>query len=174
MGFNSAPGWNDYSFVLFMKKFKAKLENPDPKMDVAHISIPFDVEKIYGTKGQVKVKATFDGHPYRGVLANMGTGCHLILVRKDVRQAIGKKVGDYVNVTLEKDEEERLVELPKELKQLLSKSAKAKSFFDSLSFTNRKEYARWITSAKREETKVKRLKAVIPRLLAGKRNPSEK
>ncbi|HEY9008276.1 MAG TPA: DUF1905 domain-containing protein [Ohtaekwangia sp.] len=62
----------------FKQVFKAVLENPDTSMDAAFVSIPFDVEKVYGTKGQVKVKATFDGHPYRGVLANMGTGCHVI------------------------------------------------------------------------------------------------
>ncbi len=157
-----------------MKRFKAILENPEQKIDMAYVSIPFNVEKEYGTRGQVKVKATFDGHPYRGVMANMGTGCHLILVRKDVREAIGKKAGDRVAVTIEKDEEERIVELSEELKRVLSKNAKAYSIFNTLSYTNRKEYAVWVKSAKRDETKINRLNAVVPKLLAGKRNPSEK
>ena len=157
-----------------MKKFKAVLENPEKKMDIAYVSIPFDVVEVYGTRGQVKVNATFDGHPYRGVIANMGTGCHIIGVRKDIREAIGKLVGDIVTVTIEKDDMERTVDIPKELKALLAKSPKAKSFYDSLSFSNRKEYAVWISSAKKEETKVKRLKAIIPKLLAGKKNPSDK
>ena len=157
-----------------MKKFKAVLENPEGKMDIAYVSIPFDVEKEYGSKGQVKVKATFDGHPYRGSLVNMGTGCHIIGLRKDVRQAIGKQVGDVVQVTIEKDEDERVVHVPDDLKKLLAKNKKAQSFFDSLSYTNRKEYAVWIDSAKKEETKIKRLKEIVPKLLAGKKNPSEK
>jgi bifunctional DNA-binding transcriptional regulator/antitoxin component of YhaV-PrlF toxin-antitoxin module len=157
-----------------MKKFKAILENPDQKMDVAYVTIPFDVEKVYGTKGQVKVNATFDGYPYRGVIANMGTGCHIIGIRKDIRKAIGKQVGDVVSVTIEKDEQERVVEIPAVLKMILTKNAKAKAFYDSLSHTNRKEYAGWISSAKKEETKAARLKAIVTKLLAGKRNPSEK
>jgi hypothetical protein len=157
-----------------IKKFKAVLENPEGKMDIAFISIPFDVEKVYGSKGQVKVKATFDGHAYRGVLANMGTGCHILGIRKDIRQAIGKQVGDVVQVTIEKDEAERVVDVPAELQKLLTKNPKAKSYFDSLSFTNRKEYALWISSAKKEETKAKHLKEILPKLLAGKKNPSEK
>jgi Domain of unknown function (DUF1905)/Bacteriocin-protection, YdeI or OmpD-Associated len=157
-----------------LKKFKAILEHPDKKGDMAYIAMPFDVLTVFGTKGQVKVKATFDGHPYRGVIANMGTGCHIIGVRKDIRQAIGKQTGDVVLVTIEKDEEERVVNVPEELEKLLTKSAKAKLFFDSLSFTNRKEYAVWIASAKKEETKVKRLKEILPKLLAGKKNPSDK
>jgi Domain of unknown function (DUF1905)/Bacteriocin-protection, YdeI or OmpD-Associated len=129
--------------------FEAVLEKIDDKMDTAFVAFPFDVEKIYGTKGQVKVNATFDGHPYRGVLANMGTGCHVIGVRKDIRAAINKKIGDRVKVTVEKDTQEREVDIPHELEKLLSKNMKAKSFYESLSFTNRKEYALWISSAKK-------------------------
>jgi hypothetical protein len=157
-----------------MKKFKGLLENPEKKMDIAYIAIPFDVEKVYGTKGQVKVRVTFDGHPYRGVIANMGTGCHIIGVRKDIRKAIGKEVGDVVNVTIEKDEEERIVEVPEDLETLLSKNRQAREFYDSLSFTNRKEYALWISSAKKDETREKRLKDALTKLLAGKKNPAEK
>jgi hypothetical protein len=156
------------------KIFTAVIEKPDDGMDTAYVSIPYDVQEVYGTRGQVKVKATFDGHPYRGVLSNMGTGCHIIGLRNDVRQAIGKQVGDKVKVEIEPDFEERVVEIPADLKKELAKSKKAQEFFDSLSFTNRKEYAQWISSAKKEETRAKRLSEVVPKLLKGKKNPSEK
>ena len=154
--------------------FKAILENPDSSMDTAYVSIPFDVEKVYGTKGQVKAKAWFDGVEYRGVLANMGPGCHVILVRKDIRAAIGKNVGDTVRVQIERDTEERVVEIPEPLAKALAENKKATTFFDTLSYTNRKEYARWISEAKKDETRTKRLEATIEKLLAGKKNPSEK
>jgi hypothetical protein len=152
--------------------FKAKLEKSDDGMDTAFITVPFNVEKTYGTKGQVKVKASFDGHPYRGVIANMGTGCHIIGVRKDIRAAIKKSVGDLVDVTIEKDNEERVVDVPEDLKKALSKSRKAEEFYSSLSFTNRKEYAIWVSSAKKTETREKRVAESIKKLLAGKKNPS--
>ncbi|MEJ0055469.1 MAG: DUF1905 domain-containing protein [Bacteroidota bacterium] len=75
--------------------FKGILVTAVKGMDAACVAVPLNVEKIFGTKGQVKVKATFDGHPYRGVITNMGTGSHCIGVRKDIRKAIGKKIGDY-------------------------------------------------------------------------------
>jgi len=152
--------------------FEAVLERTQEGMDAAYVEVPFNVEKLYGTKGQVKVLATFDGHPYRGVLANMGTGCHILGVRKDIRLAIGKKIGEKINVTIEQDTLERIVEVPDELQRLLTKNPKAKSFYESLSFTNRKEYAQWISSAKRPETKTKRLAETLTRLLKGKKNPS--
>lgn len=156
------------------KKFKAVLENPEAEIDAAFVSIPFDVEEVFGTKGHVKVKALFDGQPYRGILANMGTGCHVIIVRKDIREAIRKKVGDTVTVEIEEDLQERIVDLPEDLKKLLTKNTKAKTFFDSLSYTNRKEYAGWISGAKKTETRKRRLKETIAKLLKGMKNPSQK
>jgi hypothetical protein len=156
------------------KKFTAVLETPDDEMDATFVSIPFNVEEVYGTKGQVKVKAWFDDHPYRGILANMGMGCHVIIVRKDIRHAIGKRAGDKVLVELEKDTEERIVTVPEDLKQALAKSPEAEKFFNTLSYTNKKEYAVWITSAKKIETREKRLSEAVQKLMLGKKNPAQK
>lgn len=68
----------------------------------------------------------------------------------------------------------RLIGLPTELEALLAKNGKAKMFYDSLSFTNRKEYVLWISSAKKTETMEKRLKSTLTKLVARKKNPSEK
>ncbi len=75
-----------------------------PDLDGAYVEFPFDVRKEFG-KGRVKVQAAFDGHPYRGSLVRMGTECHIIGVRKDIRAAIGKQPGDMVRVTIREDGE---------------------------------------------------------------------
>ena len=72
------------------------------------------------------------------------------------------------------DRKNRVIAAPKDLQQLLDKSAKAASFFDTLSFTNKREYVGWIIDAKRPETRSQRLEQVIKKLLARKKNPSEK
>jgi hypothetical protein len=64
--------------------------------------------------------------------------------------------------------------IPIDLQQLFLKNKSAQSFFDSLSYTNRKEYVVWVDSAKREETKAERLSKTIEKLKAKKKNPSEK
>lgn len=156
------------------KSFIATIEKPDDGMDTAYVSIPFEVEAVYGTKGQVKVKALFDGYPYRGVLANMGMGCHVIILRKDVRRAIGKTVGDKVKVDLEQDTEERFVAIPDELEKAFLKTPDAKNIFGTLSYTNRKEYAVWISSAKKADTREKRVRDAIQKLLQGKKNPMQR
>ena len=154
--------------------FRALLETDKKNTDNAYVTIPFDVKKTYGTQGQVKVNATFDNHPYRGVMANMGGGRHIIGVRKDIRLAIGKSVGDWIRVTIEQDLEIRTVSVPAELQKILDKNPKVKSFFDSLSYTNRKEYVVWIISAKKTETKENRITQTLSKLLQNKRNPAEK
>ena len=74
-----------------------------PDMDGAYVEIPFDVKKEFG-KGRVLVHATFDGEPYEGQLVRMGTPCHIIGVRKDIRTKIGKQPGDIIHVTLRERE----------------------------------------------------------------------
>ena len=64
--------------------------------------------------------------------------------------------------------------VPIDLQQLLLKNKSAKTFFDSLSYTNRKEYVVWVDSAKRDETKSDRLRKTIEKLNAGLKNPSAK
>ncbi len=72
------------------------------------------------------------------------------------------------------DFEKRLVVPPVELEKIFIKHKKAKEFFTSLSFTNQKEYVVWIEGAKKVETKQRRLDAVVEKLNAGKKNPTEK
>ena len=68
-------------------------------IDGAYVEIPFDVKAVFG-KGRVPVHATFDGVPYDGQVVKMGTPCHIIGIRKDIRAQIGKQFGDTVHVTL--------------------------------------------------------------------------
>ncbi len=131
----------------------------------AFVEIPFDVEAAYGTRGQTRIKATFDGHPYRGSLARMGGTAHVLGVRKDVRAAIRKSIGDTVKVVIEPDLEPRIVAAPDDLKKLFADNAAAGDFFHGLSYTHRKEYVRWIEEAKRPETRVRRLDKTIDMLL---------
>jgi len=70
-----------------------------PDIDGAYVEIPFDVREEFG-KGRVPVRATFDGEPYDGQLVKMGTPCHIIGIRKDIRAKIGKQAGDIIHITL--------------------------------------------------------------------------
>jgi hypothetical protein len=148
--------------------------NADENSGGVHIDFPYDVKTLFGTKGNVKVKLTYDGIPHRGLLTNMGGGCHFLGLKKELREQLGKQAGDTVDVTLVLDTEERTVEIPEALALLLEENPAAKLFFDTLSFSNRKEYAVWIRDAKQEETRANRLTSTLEKLHSGKKNPAEK
>ena len=67
-------------------------------MDAGYVEVPYDIKALFG-KGRLLVHATFDGVPYDGQIVRMGTPCHIIGSRKDIRQKIGKSFGDMVHVT---------------------------------------------------------------------------
>ena len=60
------------------------------------------------------------------------------------------------------------VTVPSDLKLALAKNSKARQTFENFSYSHKKEYVDWITDAKREETRQKRLKTTIQWLSQGK------
>lgn len=82
---------------------------------------------------------------------------------KEIREKIGKGIGEEVKVVLWRDEKERKVGVPSDLAKVMKKE-KLLEFFESLSYTHQKEYSRWITEAKKEETKQSRLEKAIQML----------
>ncbi|MDU2158284.1 YdeI/OmpD-associated family protein, partial [Clostridium sp.] len=102
---------------------------------------------------------------YRGSIVKMGLPCYMIGITKEIRNKIGKTYGDVINVELQKDEEERTIELPEEFKEKLMVNNDAYKFYESLPYSQQRKYFQWITSAKKEETKVKRMEEAIEKLV---------
>ncbi|HTJ12258.1 MAG TPA: YdeI/OmpD-associated family protein [Dinghuibacter sp.] len=68
----------------------------------------------------------------------------------------------------------RAVNVPQDLEHVFTLHPKAKDFFDTLPYSHKREYIRWITDAKRDDTRKRRLDATLEKLRAGKKNPTEK
>ena len=149
-------------------KFKAKIEAGDG--GGAYLLFPYDTEKEFATKGKVPVKATFDGVPYTGSLIKYHNPLHMMGVPKSIREQIGKGPGDTIEVVVWRDEEVRTVEVPAQFEKLIKKQGLL-PIFEKLSYTHRKEYSRWITDAKKEETRLRRLGKAIEMLKKGISTP---
>jgi bifunctional DNA-binding transcriptional regulator/antitoxin component of YhaV-PrlF toxin-antitoxin module len=134
------------------------------------VLFPYDTQEAFGTKGKVPIHATFNGVPYTGSLIKYGFPQHTLHLPKAIREQLGKVPGDTIEVVVWKDESERVLEVPPELAALLKKEALL-PFFESLSYTHRKEYCRWITEAKKEETRSKRLEKAVDMLKKKVRTP---
>jgi hypothetical protein len=143
-------------------------------INAGYIEFPFNVSEVFGIRGMVKIKALFDGKvEYRGIMSNMGTGCHILILTQEVRRKLEKTFGDSVSVELEQDLKVREVLIPEDVQVLLNENPEEKAFFEKLSYTHRKEYVNWINSAKRKETRVKRIILFIEKLQQ-KKKPDQK
>ena len=140
--------------------FKTVLEK-HPNMDATGITIPFDVEKVFGAK-RVPVKVSIGGAEHRSTIARMG-GKYMLVIPKVFRDAAGIKAGEEIEVTMERDTEKRTVEIPKDLARELKKN-NLTDVFSKMSYTHQKEYVNAINDAKKEETRNRRIEKTIEML----------
>jgi hypothetical protein len=113
------------------------------------------------------VAATINGYTWRTSVARMG-GEFLVGLNREVREGAGVAAGDDVDVILELDVAPREVEVPEALAEALAADPQAKASFDGMAFTHRKEYARWIAAAKRDDTRQRRVCQALDMIRAGK------
>ena len=105
------------------------------------------------------VIATVNGHTWRTSVVRMG-GEFLLGLNREVRDAAQAQAGDEVDLELRLDTKPREVEVP----PALAGDSEALAAFEQLSYTHRKEYARWVAEAKRDETRERRVAKTLDRL----------
>jgi hypothetical protein len=146
--------------MSLIKRFKALAEGAGPNKAWCFITVPFDAAKLWGTRGRIAVKGTINGFPYRTNIQPMD-GRHLLTFNKQLQAGAKARAGDMVSVVMERDTEERTVEIPPELARLFRKENEAKMLWSKLAFTHRKEFAQWISGAKQEDTRERRAAKAI-------------
>jgi hypothetical protein len=110
---------------------------------------------------------TINGHRLRTTVMRM-RGEFLFGLSRAARQDASVEIGDTVTFTLELDEAPREVEVPPALEAALDADPEARRAFDALAYTHRKEYARWVAEAKREETRERRVAEAVEMVRAGR------
>src|SRR5713226_1616523 len=146
-------------------KFEALLERPQGAGTWTYLALPLDQEKALGTSSRVPVQGTIDGVRFRSSLLPNGAGGHFMVVKKEIRDMIGKSAGVRVTVSMELDSAPREVIMPEVVLRALLRNKKANEFFKSLSQSHKKAYIQWVESAKKDETKAKRVGKMIEMLL---------
>jgi hypothetical protein len=148
-----------------MIQFKAELQARGPAaaivLDDAQVTVVGEGAKRF------PVVATVNGYTWRTTVARMG-GESLVGLNREVRQGAQVEAGDVVDVTLDLDTAPRDVEVPEALARALADDPAAEAAFARMAFTHRKEYARWVADAKRDETRERRVVQALEMIRAGK------
>lgn len=155
------------------KRFRVLLER-HVTSEATGLVVPFDAQKVFGTRARVPVRGEINGHPYRGSIFPTGDGRHYMVVRKTLREAAGVKGGQTITVTMRRDDEPRTVAPPADLARALKRDRAAREAWDRLSYTHQREYAELIEGAKRPETRARRVEKTLAQLSAGKKELYDK
>ncbi|MEV6298932.1 YdeI/OmpD-associated family protein [Actinoplanes sp. NPDC051861] len=120
-----------------------------------------------GGGGRPKVVVRVNGFEFRSSIARMG-GDYWLGVSAERRAAAGIEGGETYDVDVELDTTPRAIEVPDDLAAALAAEPSAKTFWDSMSFSNQRWHAEQLTGAKTAETRARRLAKSLDLLRAGK------
>ena len=130
-----------------------------------------DVPKVITKKlrGMTKVEGTINGHPFRAALESDTSGNAWLRVNQAMREGAGADAGDTVKLAILGPEPELTV--PPDLRVAFTASLKAKTLWKDLTPIGRRDFVRWIDSAKTPETRARRVRRTVEQLSSGKRRP---
>ncbi len=129
------------------------------------VEVPAKVVDGLGSTKRPLVRVTINGYTYRSAIAPMG-GTFMLGISDEVRKAAHVAAGDTVDVNVELDAEKRDVEVPPELGRALAKDAKAKKYFDSLSYSGKYRLVAPIANGKTADTRARNLDKAMRELKA--------
>ena len=149
-------------FKADLKKFGSKGE----KTGWTYIEIPLKVSEGLkpGVKKSFRVKGTIDGFAIeKTALIPMGEGHFIMAINATMRKGIKKIAGAEVRVALEADEASMKIYPP--FIACLKDEPAAWKHFSSLPESHKQYYSKWITSAKTDATRIKRIAMAVSGLV---------
>ncbi|HXE91608.1 MAG TPA: YdeI/OmpD-associated family protein [Terriglobales bacterium] len=159
-----------------VRTFSTTLERTGDRLHWVVIRIPFNAAKLWGRRGQIKVKGEISAaggggtgsarsFAFRTSLFPDGKGRHFMMVNKEMQKGAGVKPGMTARFRMEPDTEVRTVTTPPELERVLRESKRLRKFYESLNYSTRREIAKWIAQAKHSQTRRRRSERLAVRLM---------
>ncbi len=127
------------------------------------ILVPPEVRDALGGGKNPLVRVSLAGHSWGSKIATMG-GDLLIGVSADIRKLTGVAGGETHEVTLELDDQPRVVEAPDDLMAALTANPSAQAAWDKLAPSHKKAHVTAIEGAKAADTRARRVQKAIAAL----------
>jgi hypothetical protein len=115
------------------------------------------------------VEGTINGVPFQATLEPDGQKGHWLRVNQKLREAARANAGDMVTVEIAPAEKEPEPKVPADLRKALAASPRARALWSNITPMARRDWIHWITSAKKTETRMRRVDNACSMLAAGKR-----
>ena len=153
-------------------RFKTKLlrpAKPGKGASWTFLVLPKSASTKLPARAMTSVEGTIDGHPFAATLEPDGQGSHWLKVDEQLRKGAGAEPGDEVTLEIRPAEKEPEPEVPADLRKALAAAPEAKTVWDDITPVARRDWIHWITSGKREDTRVRRIATACDMLASGKR-----
>lgn len=140
-------------------EFDAQIKKLEGKIQWSVMYFPESAIDCFGSKGNIPVKITVDGHSFDHTLLPSRNG-HYLVYNEFIYRAVGKELGDAVHITLEKDDQPRVFTVPSDIESILKSGGVLEAFLKQPDYLKREQVNK-IELAKKEETKANRIKKLI-------------
>lgn len=152
-------------------RFKAKLLKPANVKGTSwsFLVLPANASAKLPTRSMTSVEGTLNGHPFQATLEPDGQRSHWFKVTAKLRQGAGVAVGDVVALDIKPVDKEPEPVVPPDLRKALAAAPKAKAVWNDITPVARRDWIHWITSAKKPETRARRIDSACEMLASGKR-----
>ncbi|QWT24754.1 YdeI/OmpD-associated family protein [Subtercola sp. PAMC28395] len=130
------------------------------------IHVPTEVYESLGSAKRHAVTVTINGYSYRSTVTPY-RGEIMLPVSAEVRSGAGIAAGDEIEVEIVLDEQPREVIVPEDFAAALDAAPAARTFFDSLSYSNKRRFTVTIDDAKTPETRQRRIEKSVATLATG-------
>jgi hypothetical protein len=152
-------------------RFKAKLLRPaesEKDSSWTFLVVPKNSSAKLPSRGMIAIEGTLNGFPFHAALEPDGQKSHWLKVDRKLGKSAG--AGDVVTLEIAPAGKETEPEVPTDLKKALAVAApKARALWSDITPNARRDWIHWITSAKQEETRARRIKNACSMLASGKR-----
>lgn len=137
------------------------------------IRLPGETVSRFGTRARVSVRILIGDKEFATSIMPTGDGFHHVMFNKGMQAAaatIGWKAGEPLTFIVRKDDEPRPeTPMPQELENALAADPLAKSLFEKLAPSHRKEHIRYVSEAKQEATRQRRAIRCLEVIHSGKK-----
>jgi uncharacterized protein YdeI (YjbR/CyaY-like superfamily) len=148
-----------------VKNFPAVLTRSGNSLNWIVIRLPFDVQKIWKVRGQLRVKGSINSFPFRSTLFPTGDGHHYMIVNKKMQKGGNVQPGMEAKFSLGPDTGELPVPPSPEIERVLKQSRRLQKFYLSLTPYTRRELLRLVAEGKSVETRNRRAEQMAERLM---------